>query len=40
MCVRALQMKDWLARSVREGRVTKLKKPVRYLGQSPALFTQ
>jgi predicted Rossmann fold nucleotide-binding protein DprA/Smf involved in DNA uptake len=39
MSVRALQMKDWLARAVREGRVKKLKKPVRYLGHSPALFS-
>lgn len=40
MRVRALQIKDWLARGVREGCVTKLKKPVRYLAQSPTLFTE
>ncbi len=36
--VRAPQIKDWLARGVREGRITKLKKPVRYVAHSPALF--
>ncbi len=39
MRVRSLQIKDWLARGVREGRITKLKKPVRYVARSPALFT-
>lgn len=38
MCVRTLQIKDWLTRGVREGRITKLKKPVRYVMQSPTLF--
>jgi predicted Rossmann fold nucleotide-binding protein DprA/Smf involved in DNA uptake len=40
MCVRAAQIKDWLARGVREGRIAKLKKPVRYVIQSHTLFTQ
>lgn len=39
MCVRASQIKDWLARGVREGRVRKLKKPVGYVAHSPTLFT-
>ena len=39
MRVRAPQIKDWLARGVREGRITKLKKPVRYVAHPPALFT-
>lgn len=38
MCVRALQMRDWLARGLREGRITKLQRPVRYIAQSPTLF--
>lgn len=38
MRVRAPQIKDWLARGVREGRITKLKKPVRYVAHPPALF--
>jgi predicted Rossmann fold nucleotide-binding protein DprA/Smf involved in DNA uptake len=40
MCVRAAQIKDWLARGVREGRITKLKKPVRYVTHSHTLFTK
>jgi predicted Rossmann fold nucleotide-binding protein DprA/Smf involved in DNA uptake len=40
MCVRVAQIKDWLARGVREGRITKLKKPVRYVRQSHTLFTE
>jgi predicted Rossmann fold nucleotide-binding protein DprA/Smf involved in DNA uptake len=40
MCVRPAQMKDWLARGVREGRVAKLKKPIRYVIQSHTLFTK
>lgn len=39
MCVRAPQMKDWLDRGVREGRLLKLKKPVRYVAHTPTLFT-
>jgi hypothetical protein len=39
MCVRAAQMKDWLDRGVREGRILKLKKPVRYAALTPTLFT-
>jgi predicted Rossmann fold nucleotide-binding protein DprA/Smf involved in DNA uptake len=39
MCVRAAQMKDWLDRGVREGRILKLKKPVRYVAHTPTLFT-
>ena len=39
MCVRAPQMKDWLDRGVREGRILKLKKPVRYIAHTPTLFT-
>jgi predicted Rossmann fold nucleotide-binding protein DprA/Smf involved in DNA uptake len=39
MRVRPLQIKDWLTRGVREGRITKQKKPVRYVGHTPALFT-
>jgi predicted Rossmann fold nucleotide-binding protein DprA/Smf involved in DNA uptake len=38
MQVRAVQMKDWLARGVQEGRIQKLKKPVRYLAAAPTLF--
>ena len=37
--VRPVQMKDWLARGVTEGRIQKLKKPVRYVVQTPNLFT-
>ena len=40
MCVRPAQMKDWLDRGVREGRITKLKKPVRYAAHSRTLFTE
>jgi len=38
MCVRALQIKDWVARGVREGRITKLKKPTRYVANPLTLF--
>jgi len=38
VCVRAAQMKDWLDRGVREGRILKLKKPVRYVAHIPTLF--
>ena len=38
--VRAAQMKDWLDRGVREGRILKLKKPVRYVAHTPTLFTE
>ena len=37
--VRLPQVNDWLSRGVNEGRVKKLKKPVRYTAQSPDLFT-
>lgn len=40
LCVRAAQMKDWLDRGVREGRILKLKKPVRYVAHTPTLFTE
>ncbi len=40
LCVRALQMKDWLDRGVREGRLLKLKKPVRYVTHTPTLFAE
>jgi predicted Rossmann fold nucleotide-binding protein DprA/Smf involved in DNA uptake len=40
MCVRATQIKDWLARGVREGRIAKLKKPVLYVASSHTLFTK
>ncbi len=40
VCVRTAQMKDWLDRGVREGRILKLKKPVRYLAHTPTLFTE
>jgi predicted Rossmann fold nucleotide-binding protein DprA/Smf involved in DNA uptake len=40
MCVRAAQIKDWLARGVREGRITKLKKPVLYVARSHTLFAK
>jgi predicted Rossmann fold nucleotide-binding protein DprA/Smf involved in DNA uptake len=36
--VRAAQMKDWLERAVREGRLKKLRKPVRYVAGSRTLF--
>jgi hypothetical protein len=36
--VPAAQRKDWLGRAVREGRVKKLKKPVRYVAASGVLF--
>jgi hypothetical protein len=32
-------MKDWLDRGVLEGRILKLKKPVRYAAHTPTLFT-
>jgi predicted Rossmann fold nucleotide-binding protein DprA/Smf involved in DNA uptake len=38
VCVRAAQVKDWLERGVREGRILKSKKPVRYIAQTPTLF--
>ena len=38
MGVRAAQMKDWLDRGVREGRILKLKKPLRYAAHAPGLF--
>jgi hypothetical protein len=37
VCVRAAQMKDWLDRGVREGRILKLKKPVRYVAHTTTL---
>ena len=40
VCVRAAQMKDWLERGVREGRILKLKKPVRYSAHTPTLFAE
>ncbi|MBA3972742.1 MAG: DNA-processing protein DprA [Candidatus Solibacter sp.] len=40
VCVRTAQMKDWLDRGVREGRILKLKKPVRYVAHTPTLFTE
>lgn len=40
MRVRTPQMKDWLDRGVREGRILKLKKPVRYAAHTPTLFTE
>lgn len=40
MSVRGVQIKDWLARGVREGRIRKLKKPVRYVAHSPTFFTE
>ncbi len=39
MGVRAAQMKDWLDRGVREGRILKLKRPVRYVAHTPTLFS-
>lgn len=38
MNVRTPQMKDWLERAVREGRVKKLRKPARYVADSHTLF--
>ncbi len=38
LCVRAVQMKDWLDRAVQEGRILKLKKPVRYVAHTTPLF--
>jgi predicted Rossmann fold nucleotide-binding protein DprA/Smf involved in DNA uptake len=40
MCVRVAQMNDWLDRSLREGRILKLKKPVRYAAHTPSLFAE
>jgi predicted Rossmann fold nucleotide-binding protein DprA/Smf involved in DNA uptake len=40
VCVRSAQMKDWLERGVREGRILKLKKPVRYMAHTPTLFSE
>jgi predicted Rossmann fold nucleotide-binding protein DprA/Smf involved in DNA uptake len=40
VCVRAAQMKDWLDRGVREGRILKHKRPVRYVAHTPTLFTE
>ncbi len=40
MCVRTAQTKDWLERGVRERRIQKLKKPVRYVAHTPTLFTE
>lgn len=38
MGVRTVQMKDWLDRGVREGRILKLKKPVRYAANPATLL--
>ena len=38
MCVRVAQVKDWLERGVSEGKIVKLKKPVRYVAHTPTLF--
>jgi len=38
MRVSAAQMKVWLDRGVREGRIAKLKKPVKYVARSRTLF--
>jgi hypothetical protein len=38
MCVRAAQMRDWLDRGVKEGKITKLKKPVRYIVHAQSLL--
>lgn len=40
MHVRPAQIKDWLDRGVREGRVLKLKKPARYVAQASGLFAK
>ena len=40
LSVRPAQMKDWLGRGVCEGRITKLKKPVRYVAHPQTLFTE
>ncbi len=40
LCVRAVQAHDWLDRGVREGRLLKLKKPVRYVAHTPILFAE
>jgi predicted Rossmann fold nucleotide-binding protein DprA/Smf involved in DNA uptake len=37
--VRTAQMKDWLNRGVAEGRISKLKKPVRYVVPAKSLFS-
>jgi hypothetical protein len=39
LSVRTAQMKDWLDRAVRKGRIRKLRKPVRYVAESQSLFT-
>jgi len=36
--VRASQMKDWLARAVSEGLISRLKNPTRYVANSGMLF--
>lgn len=38
MQVRGAQMKDWLEKAIEDGRVKKLKRPVRYVAQPPGLF--
>jgi predicted Rossmann fold nucleotide-binding protein DprA/Smf involved in DNA uptake len=38
LSVRATQMKDWLDRGVRDGRILKLKEPVRYVAPTAMLF--
>jgi len=38
MCVRVAQVKDWLDRGVREGKIVKLRKPARYVAQTSTLF--
>jgi predicted Rossmann fold nucleotide-binding protein DprA/Smf involved in DNA uptake len=40
MGVRPAQMKDWLERGVRGGRIQKLKKPARYVANTPTLFNE
>ena len=38
MCVRPAQTRDWLDRGVKEGRITRLKKPVRYVALDQPLL--
>jgi hypothetical protein len=37
---RKAQVKEWMERGVREGRMQKLKRPVRYVVPAPTLFAK
>lgn len=40
MGVRGVQIKDWLARAMNEGRIQRLRRPTRYVAEKLPLFKQ